>query len=341
MDSVKITYPGHACIALSYEWTDIVLDPYRDGMVPGLGDLRAEADFVFCSHGHDDHAYTPAVTVREDGERNFGLEELIVPHDDAGGSLRGMNTVRIFDFDGIRVAHMGDIGRALTEEESEKLRGLDCLILPVGGFYTIDAVQAREMVAATKPRVVIPIHYKSGSFGFDNIGSVLDFTLGLGSVRFVGSELELNDETPEGVYILRPANALSKVGERAIAYHDSGFNCAQAVLASLDAYTGMDEKTAVSVAGAFGGGLRSGEVCGSISGAAMALGLCFPHDRGTDAEAKARLAALAGECVSRCGKACGAVCCRDLLEQRGGKSSCAGFMAVCAEIAEKMINENR
>ena len=55
------------------------------------------------------------------------------------------------------------------------------------------------------------------------------------------------------------------IQESAIAYHDNGFNCAQSVLAALQEETGLDESTAKRVAAGFGGGVRCGEICGSIT----------------------------------------------------------------------------
>ena len=65
MSAVKLTYLGHACFCLEAEGFRTVLDPYHDGMIPGLPPLRVEAEAVFCSHQHDDHNYLPAVTLTE------------------------------------------------------------------------------------------------------------------------------------------------------------------------------------------------------------------------------------------------------------------------------------
>ncbi len=131
------------------------------------------------------------------------------------------------------------------------------------------------------------------------------------------------------------------IGKKAQSYHDRGFNCAQSVFCSLGEYTGLDEKTALAVAGGFGGGLKSGEVCGAISGAVMALGLCFPYTDETRPQDKARIYDLAHRCVEECGQKCGKVTCRELLAQAGGTGSCGFYIASCAEIAEKMIRKNK
>ena len=208
MSEVKIKYIGHAAFKLSATQAEIVIDPYEDGTVPGLAAMREEADYVYCSHGHFDHNYVQAVTLRaQAGERPFGLEELSIPHDDCGGTKRGPNTVCIFELDGLRIAHMGDTGRILTEEEKAKLSGLDCLLIPVGGFFTIDAHEAKAIVDQIKPKVVIPMHYRKGSIGFDVIGTVEPFLAGFQNVNYGGSEFTLTAETPAQVLVLTPAAA--------------------------------------------------------------------------------------------------------------------------------------
>ena len=67
------------------------------------------------------------------------------------------------------------------------------------------------------------------------------------------------------------------IQESAIAYHNSGCNCAQSVLAALQEETGLDENTAKRVAAGFGGGVRCGEICGRP-------GHCHRHDQADDAE---------------------------------------------------------
>ena len=174
MEQVKIEYFGHSCFRLSGLGQRVVLDPYADGYVPGCPDLRLDAEFVYCSHAHRDHNASECVRICGGGAPKFALTELETDHDDAGGSKRGKNTIRIFDFDGIRVAHFGALGRALTAREIQALQGLDCAMVPVGGFFTIDAKQAAEIASEIRPRMLIPMHYRTGSAGYDVIADIDD-----------------------------------------------------------------------------------------------------------------------------------------------------------------------
>ena len=128
------------------------------------------------------------------------------------------------------------------------------------------------------------------------------------------------------------------VKEDAIKFHDSGYNCAQSVLCACGKYTGLDEKTALALSAGFGGGVRCGEVCGAVSGAVMALGCAFPFTDSSDIESKNKIAKLS-KCVSAdFSENYGCLRCLDL--KRSGHS-CGELIAHGAELAEKIINENK
>lgn len=177
MKQINITYYGHACFMLEMDGYRTVIDPYKDGMVDGLPNLSLEAEAVFGSHGHADHNYFQAVTIRETNQAApYTLESIESDHDDQGGSLRGKNLVRIFDFDGLKVAHLGDLGHVPEGDLLKKLQSVDCLLIPTGGTYTIDHVQAKQIVDLVQPKVVIPMHYRTDSAGFDVLTHLNDFT---------------------------------------------------------------------------------------------------------------------------------------------------------------------
>lgn len=193
---MKLIWNGHACFTIETAQGSVVLDPYNDNYVPGLAPLNVSADLVLCSHGHGDH--NAAQVVKLTGAApTFRVETLDTFHDPEQGALRGRNTIHIICAEGMRVAHMGDLGCELTAEQIEALKGVDAMLIPIGGFYTIDAAQAKTVVEQTSPRVVIPMHYRSDSFGFDVLGTVEDFTALCGSVvHYEGNCVELTAETP-------------------------------------------------------------------------------------------------------------------------------------------------
>jgi len=200
MRQVNITYYGHACFALEYSDYKIVLDPYKDGMVAGLPDLHLEANAVYGSHGHADHNWFSAVTIETTSEpAPYSLIEFETPHDPEGGKLRGMNTVRIFDFDGLKVAHLGDLGDFPEKDVLEGLEGVDCLLIPVGGTYTITPEMARKVVDAVNPRVCIPMHYRTDNTGLPVLAHLNDFINDYSEVQECDNSFLLTEDTPNQI----------------------------------------------------------------------------------------------------------------------------------------------
>lgn len=117
------------------------------------------------------------------------------------------------------------------------------------------------------------------------------------------------------------------VREKAIALHGEGCNCAQSVLCSLEEYTNLPFETAKRIAEGFGGGVRCGEICGSITGGVMALGMV---------KEKPINETVAGF-VSIFQKKEGCVRCQELLAKYGGKGYCNAFIGFCAEEMEKIL----
>ena len=177
MKNISVAWHGHSCFTVSCDGYSIVLDPYAPDSVPGLSPLALTASQVLCSHGHSDHNYAEAVSISEfEGTSPFQIKEIPSFHDKGQGSKRGENTIFVLESAGLRIAHMGDLGCELTPQQMESLKGIDAILVPVGGYYTIDAREARELVCALNPRVVIPMHYRSDSFGYDEIGSLEEYT---------------------------------------------------------------------------------------------------------------------------------------------------------------------
>lgn len=151
----------------------IVTDPYDDKT--GKFPKDTEADIVLVSHDHGDHNQTSKIQgqcfkILGPGEYEVKEVSIIgVPtfHDDKGGSERGSNTVYVIEIDGLRLAHLGDLGHKLTQESLEEMGSIDVLFVPVGGFYTIDSKTAAEVVRQIDPWVVIPMHYRQAGINPD------------------------------------------------------------------------------------------------------------------------------------------------------------------------------
>ena len=207
MNEVKIQWLGHSCFCMEYREYSIVTDPYEDGYVPGLAPLCLSAGAVYCSHGHGDHSAAACVKqTREKAPPDFFVQEFAVPHDHHGGARRGMNTIRQFRFGRLRVVHMGDTGCMPDENTLAALHGCDALLLPIGGYYTVDAEEAFAIAKKIAPRCIVPMHYRGKSFGFDEIGALDAFTglFAAADVRFLETDaFTLTAAEPRGVIVPR------------------------------------------------------------------------------------------------------------------------------------------
>ncbi|MCI9405865.1 MAG: MBL fold metallo-hydrolase [Oscillospiraceae bacterium] len=206
MDSkITITWHGHSCFSLSADGYTLVLDPYDDSL-EGYAPLCLFANEVLCSHGHHDHAWLPAVSLEKADASPFALRAVKTWHDDCQGKKRGENLVHVVNFSGKKLVHCGDLGHLLTPEQIAQIGPCDVLMVPVGGFYTIDAVQARQVADQLRASVVIPMHYRFGQYGIPVIGEVEDFLALAGDLpvrRYPGSQLILEEDTPRQIAVLR------------------------------------------------------------------------------------------------------------------------------------------
>ena len=130
-------------------------------------------------------------------------------HDPSKGSERGANTIFSFKVDGIQVCHLGDLGHVLSQEERTEIGPVDVLIAPVGGFYTIDAKEATRVAEMMKPKILIPMHFKTEKCGFP-IAPVEDFLKGKTRVKRAGASEATFDKAslPQQMEVLVLTHAL-------------------------------------------------------------------------------------------------------------------------------------
>ena len=169
---MDIRYLGHACFMLDNK---LVIDPYKDNSVPGLAPLRVSAMKVICSHGHADHSGVECVEILP-GECGFKIQEVPSFHDDVGGTLRGPNTIFVITSEsGEKLEHLGDLGHFPNEEQLKAISDADYLLIPVGGFFTIDAHVAVDICLAANPKCIIPMHYRTANSGYQELATVDEF----------------------------------------------------------------------------------------------------------------------------------------------------------------------
>ena len=182
---MKLTWLGHACFLLETDCGSVVFDPYEPGYVPGLAlPPRLCADLVLCSHGHKDHGCRSAVSLTG-AETGFRITAIESYHDDQKGKQRGMNMIFALEAEGKRIVHLGDLGHIPSEGTVRALRGADVLMIPVGGYYTIDAAGAAEVCRLLEPKITIPMHYRGEGFGYDVLGTEAEFTAYFADVHYL------------------------------------------------------------------------------------------------------------------------------------------------------------
>lgn len=198
---MRIKWIGHACFLITSEGgAKIITDPYMRSPYIKYEEIREKADIVLISHDHDDHNNPAAVMgkpqiVKETGEREVkGIKIKGIPsfHDTEGGRLRGKNIIFCFEVDGMRICHLGDLGHTLSPETVKEIGDVDILLIPVGGTFTIGPEEAEEVVKALKPKIIIPMHYKT-EYCLYPLKDVSEFTKGK-EAREGGKEIEIKKE---------------------------------------------------------------------------------------------------------------------------------------------------
>ena len=165
---MKLKWMGHACFKLTTDaGTRIVIDPYDENT--GYGTLTTTADLLITSHGHHDHCNVQSVKGYEkriDAEgcyefRDVKVETLKSYHDALEGAKRGTNLLIRIEADGQSVVHLGDLGHEPDAAQLAFISGADVLLIPIGGFFTIDTDQAIRIIEKAAPKAIVPMHFKT------------------------------------------------------------------------------------------------------------------------------------------------------------------------------------
>lgn len=210
----------------------VLIDPFGDAgpqlAARGL-DFRHRAiagvtpDLVLVTHEHSDHngvevgGDSPAVIRSTAGRFESPAGEVVgiaSEHDPVAGTARGPNTIFRFALDGLRVAHFGDFGQpGLRPEQRAALGEVDVLLPPRGGGPTIGGVEAAALVHELRPRLVVPMHYRTAAVNFLEPPDAFLDALGAPVERLETSEADVEPllrTTGTGVVLLAPPLAETK-----------------------------------------------------------------------------------------------------------------------------------
>lgn len=205
MTQFEIRWHGHACFAVKCKGYTVLFDPYENNYVRGFGSLDVAADLVLCSHEqHADHNARHVVRPLEGHDDPFTLSTIETFHDPEQGTLRGKNTIHVLQAGGLKLAHLGDLGCELTPAQIAALQGLDVVMIPVGGYYTIGPEEAKALLDQLQAKVVLPMHYRQGHLGLPNVAELDDFLALVGDyVYYPGDSILINEGTKPQVAVLK------------------------------------------------------------------------------------------------------------------------------------------
>jgi L-ascorbate metabolism protein UlaG (beta-lactamase superfamily) len=162
--------------------TRIAFDPHA---IEAYGRILVKADLVLVSHLHNDHTQVDVIdnpskkviqglvmagrraewNTVDEKFRDVRIRAVGAYHDGVQGLEKGKNTVFLVEADGLRIAHLGDLGHVLTEDQVKKIGPVDVLLIPVGGVYTLNGSEAKKVVDQLKPsRYIVPMHYGTKEF---------------------------------------------------------------------------------------------------------------------------------------------------------------------------------
>ena len=171
---MEITWYGHSCFRLTQRrMATVITDPY-DAKALGLPPLKLKADVVTVSndapgHNHIEAVKGPRHVLTGPGEYEIGgVFITAIPTQGKGRKVSGpRNTLFLFDYEGVTVAHLGNMNRVLTQAEIEALGTVHVALVPVGGGGGLNAARAAEVISVLEPSIVVPMHYREPGLRLD------------------------------------------------------------------------------------------------------------------------------------------------------------------------------
>ncbi len=168
---MEITWYGHSCFRLTERnMATVVTDPFDNKSI-GYFPLKLKADIVTVSHDASGHNNTDVVkgtshVITGPGEFEIGGVFITGVQTDGSGAAkkskeRVRNTLYVFDYDGLTVAHLGDLMQVPTQTEVEALGTVNVALVPVGGGGGLNAAKAAEVISVLEPNIVVPMHYST------------------------------------------------------------------------------------------------------------------------------------------------------------------------------------
>ncbi|MBU0512119.1 MAG: MBL fold metallo-hydrolase [Chloroflexi bacterium] len=166
---MEITWYGHSCFRLTERGlATVVTDPYDHEMI-GYQPLKLRGDIVSISHDSPGHSFVSAVKTKPwviKGPGEYEIGGVFITAVQTNGRTKRIkseprNILCVFDYDGVAVAHLGDIRRVPSQAQIEALGTVHVALVPIGGGDGLNAAKAAEVVSLIEPGIVIPMHYST------------------------------------------------------------------------------------------------------------------------------------------------------------------------------------
>ena len=200
---MRIRWHGHACFEFGDSDITVVVDPH-DGRSIGIKPPSVSADIVLITHNHYDHNAVRAVRgnhtdiLAQNGlfdVKGLTVEGLQTCHDYSGGTELGMNTMYLFEMDGMTVCHCGDLGCIPDDDVISRIKGVDFLLVPTGEVCTMCMDDVRRFIELVNPNIIIPMSYRVGGLTLP-LSTIDDFLQMIpeDAVDYIGNEIDVSPE---------------------------------------------------------------------------------------------------------------------------------------------------
>ncbi len=209
---MKIKWLGHSSFLITNErGINILTDPFDETL--GYPMTKEKINIITISHEHYDHNNTMGIKGKPvvlKGPVNRDTHKMIIKgllsyHDSVYGKYRGENTIFVIKTDNMVLCHLGDLGHLLDDSQLGEIAHVDILFIPVGGHFTINHLQANQVIEQIKPKIVIPMHYKTDAIKW-SIDPLSVFLNKKQNIKIIGKNFfEINKSTlPDktSIYVL-------------------------------------------------------------------------------------------------------------------------------------------
>lgn len=200
---MRIRWHGHSCFEFADQNHTVVLDPH-DGKSIGIKPPVVTADIVLMTHNHYDHNAVRAVkgqhtdVMARNGifdVKGFTVEGLPTFHDYSSGAELGPNTMYLFEMEGMRICHCGDLGCIPDQDVIDRIKGVDFLFIPTGEVCTLRLQDVRHFIEMVNPTIIVPMSYRVGglTLPFSSIDDFLEM-IPEEAVDYIGNEIDVYKE---------------------------------------------------------------------------------------------------------------------------------------------------